>query len=402
MLKVLSVFGTRPEAIKMSPLVRAMAARPKEIASKVCVTAQHRQMLDEMLNLFAITPDFDLDVMEEGQSPTRVAAAVLSRLEPVLLAEKPDWVLVQGDTTTTAAAAFAAFHAGAKVGHVEAGLRTGDRRQPFPEEVNRRVAGLVADMHFAPTERARRDLLAEGVPGESVLVTGNTAVDALAWALRQEPPAELTGLLRGMGVPDGPPSRRTLTQEAASPPNDGGPKLILATAHRRENFGRPLEAVCEALRAVAARYRGNVQIIYPVHSNPRVSETVRRLLGATPNITLTPPLGYLPMIHLMGRCHLILTDSGGLLEEAPSLGKPVLILRRVTERPEALEAGWARVVGVESGAIFSEVVRLLDDHAALRAMTPSGNPFGDGRASERIVRALLGSQGAAADATAVC
>lgn len=401
MLKVLSVFGTRPEAIKMAPLIRAMAARPKEIVSKVCVTAQHRQLLDEVLNLFAITPDFDLDVMEENQSPTRVAAAVLSRLEPVLLAEKPDWVLVQGDTTTAAAAAFAAFYAGARVGHVEAGLRTGDRRQPFPEEFNRRVAGFAADLHFAPTERARRNLRAEGVPWGSILVTGNTAVDALVWALRQEPPAELTALLKGIGVPERGPSTRTPTQGHGSP-NDGGPKLILVTAHRRENFGRPLEAVCGALREVAARYRGGVHIVYPVHPNPQVSETVRGLLGATPNVTLASPLGYLPMIHLMGRCHLILTDSGGLLEEAPSLGKPVLILRRVTERPEALEAGWARVVGVESDAIVAEVSRLLDDRAALRAMTPSANPFGDGRASERIVRALLASAGTAAHPAATC
>lgn len=388
MLKVLSVLGTRPEAIKMAPLIRAMAARPGEFISRVCVTGQHRRMLHEVLDLFAITPDFDLDVMREGQSPTQVAAAVLLSLEPVLHAERPDWVLVQGDTTSAAAAALAAYHAGMRVGHVEAGLRTGDKRQPFPEEINRRVAGLVADLHFAPTERARRNLLDEGAPAGSVLVTGNTAVDALTWALKQEPPAELPALFRRIGLPDSGPDGRANADGAS---HGGGPKLVLMTAHRRENFGLPLRAICEALRDVAASYCGGVHILYPVHPNPHVFETAHAVLGGAANVTLTPPLGYLPMIHLMNRSHLILTDSGGLLEEAPSLGKPVLILRRLTERQEAVEAGWARAVGADPAAITAELVRLLDDGAALRAMTPLRNPFGDGRASERIVQALLDS-----------
>jgi UDP-N-acetylglucosamine 2-epimerase (non-hydrolysing) len=331
MIRVLSVFGTRPEAIKMAPVVRELQRYPDRIESLVCVTAQHREMLDQVLALFAIAPDYDLEVMEDSQTPTQVASAVLARLEPILQREQPDWVLVQGDTATVAAASLAAFYAGVKVGHVEAGLRTHDKRQPFPEEINRRVAGVIADLHFAPTQRARQNLLHEGVPAEHIVVTGNPVIDALHWAAAQPLDAGILDLDRATCQYD-------------------GLKQILVTAHRRENLGRPLENICLALRDLASHYDGRVHITYPVHLNPNVWVPVHRLLGDVLNITLTPPLDYLPLVHLMKRAHLILTDSGGIQEEAPGLGVPVLVLREVTERPEAVEAGAVRVVALtESG-----------------------------------------------------
>lgn len=372
MIRVLSVFGTRPEAVKMAPVIKAFEWHPGKVVSRVCVTAQHRQMLDQVLDLFDITPDYDLDVMRDDQSPAQVAAAVLNGLESVLQSERPDWVLVQGDTTTVAAASLAAFYARVKVGHVEAGLRTWDKRQPFPEEINRRVAGAIADLHFAPTAWARDNLLREGVPPETIHVTGNPVIDALLM-VADKPYDSESGPLAGL-----PWERR----------------IILVTAHRRENFGRPLESICAALLDIAQRYRGEVHIVYPVHLNPNVQEPVYRLLGGQPGITLLSPLDYLSLVYLMKRCFLVLTDSGGIQEEAPGLGKPVLVLREATERPEGVEAGTVRLVGADRERIVAETVRLLEDAEAYRRMAQAVNPYGDGHAAERIVRVLLDGKSA--------
>jgi UDP-N-acetylglucosamine 2-epimerase (non-hydrolysing) len=367
MLKVLTVFGTRPEAVKLGPVIRELESHPSRIASRVCVTAQHRDMLDQVLRIFGIRPDYDLDVMQDNQTPTQVAAAVLKRLEPVLQMEHPDWVLVQGDTTTVAVAALAAFYARARVGHVEAGLRTGDRWQPFPEEINRRIAGAIADRHFAPTARARDNLLREDVPPEHILVTGNPGIDALRWITAQPESAELRELL--LDVPEA--------------------RTILVTAHRRENFGEPLRNICLALRDLASRYAGSVRIVYPVHRNPSVWGPVHELLGDVPHITLRPPLDYLPNLQLMKRAYLVVTDSGGIQEEATGLGIPALVLREVTERPEGVETGALRIVGTDRTRIVAEATRLLDDRAEYERMAHAENPFGDGRAAERIVASLL-------------
>ncbi len=298
----------------MAPVVKALEARPDWIESRVCVTAQHREMLDQVLELFDMIPDYDLDIMGEDQSLAQVTASVFAGLDPVLTAERPDWVLVQGDTTTVMAAGLLAFYHRIKVGHVEAGLRTHDKHRPFPEEINRRVAGVVADLHFAPTAWARDNLLREGVAPEAVCVTGNPVIDALLM-VADRPYDPGTGPLAGL-----PWERR----------------IVLVTAHRRENFGRPLEEICAALIEIARRYPDDVHIVYPVHLNPNVQGPVYRLLGGVPNVTLLPPLDYLPLVHLMKRCTLVLTDSGGIQEEAPGLGKPVLVLREVTERPEGV------------------------------------------------------------------
>jgi UDP-N-acetylglucosamine 2-epimerase (non-hydrolysing) len=396
-MKVMLVFGTRPEAIKLAPVIRELrmpqvpegspadAAVPDGLPTvRVCVTAQHREMLDQVLRLFDIRPDHDLRVMESNQTPTQVASAVLARLEPLLAAERPDWVVVQGDTTTVAAAALAAFYARARVAHVEAGLRTRDKWRPFPEEMNRRVAGVLADLHLAATEGARRNLLAEGVPPDRILVTGNPVIDALQWAAAMPPTPEVRALLRQAGV-------EAAEQGGGGSPRPAGrsaPRLLFVTAHRRENFGAPLEQICLALREIADRYAGGVRVLYAVHLNPNVREPVHRLLGGQPHVLLTPPLDYLATVHLVKSAALVLTDSGGLQEEAPSLGKPVLVLREVTERPEGVEAGTARVVGTARARIVAEAVRLLDDPAAYAAMATAVNPYGDGRASGRIVRAL--------------
>ena len=349
----------------MAPLIKAMAAQPDVFESKVCVTAQHRSMLDQTLRLFEIVPEYDLDIMAPDQSPTQVAAAVLARLEPVLKSEKPDWVLLQGDTTTTAAASLAAFYAGVKIGHVEAGLRTRDKSQPFPEEINRRIVSLMADLNFAATETARQNLLAEGVSANCSLVTGNPVIDALQSMLRRPAPPEIAAMERD------------------------GRKLILVTAHRRENFGQPLANICASLLTIAARYAGQVHIVYPVHENPNVREPVRSLLAGAAGITLLSPLDYLSLVHLANYSYMIVTDSGGLQEEGPSLGKPVLVMRNVTERPEVVDAGMARVIGTETDAIVAEISRLLDDEQAYRSMSTPTNLYGDGNASERILRALV-------------
>ncbi len=363
-MRVLSVFGTRPEAVKMAPVVRLLARTPA-VESLVCVTAQHREMLDQVLTLFNIQPDFDLNLMRPGQTLAQLSAAVFTHLDPLLAAVQPDWVLVQGDTTTVITAALAAYYRRIRVGHVEAGLRTFNKWQPFPEEVNRRVAGVVADLHFAPTEKARENLLREGVPAKTICLTGNPVIDALHWAARQPLVPQVQEMLNRLQ----------------------GRRLLLVTAHRRENFGRPLEQICLALRGLAAR--GDVEIVYPVHLNPRVQEPVYRLLADVPHITLLPPLDYLPLVQLMQHAYLVLTDSGGIQEEAPAFGKPVLVLRAVTERPEGVEAGVLRLVGTETADILAAANRLLDDSAAYAEMAQAVNPFGDGRAAERIVQALL-------------
>jgi UDP-N-acetylglucosamine 2-epimerase (non-hydrolysing) len=327
-------------------------------------------------------PDVDLNLMEEGQMPTQVAARVLAGMEPLLVAEQPDWVLVQGDTTTVMATAIAAHHQRVRVGHVEAGLRTGDRWNPFPEEMNRVLTDHLSDLHFAPTEQARQDLLREGIAEERIHVTGNTVIDALLdvatrpW--KPEPGTPLAHLRHAPGFGWDRPS---------SKPETRNPKLILVTAHRRENFGRPLEEICAALRELARR--DDVHLVYPVHPNPHVRDVVHGQLAGLPRITLLPPLNYQELVYLLKHCTLVLTDSGGLQEEAPSLGKPVLVLREKTERPEAVEAGTARVVGTRREAIVAQTCRLLDDPVVYAAMAQAVNPYGDGHAAERIVAVLL-------------
>jgi len=369
-LRVLSIFGTRPEAVKMAPVIRRLAAEPR-VESVVCVTAQHREMLDQVLDLFSIRPDFDLDLMRPDQPLADLTAALFTGLDPVLHQVRPDWVLIQGDTTSAMAASLLAYYHRARVGHVEAGLRTGDKWQPFPEEINRRVAGAIADLHFAPTDWARQNLLHEGVPPERVFVTGNPVIDAL-----QDVAARPYDVTRG---------------PLAAIPWER--RVILVTAHRRENFGRPLENIFTALRTLAETYPKDIHLVYPVHLNPNVRGPAHRLLGNLPNVSLIEPLDYLPMVHLMKRAYLVVTDSGGLQEEAPALGTPVLVLREVTERPEAIEAGTARLVGTDPARILSETRRLLDDPAARQAMAHAANPYGDGHAAERIVEALVQAPG---------
>jgi len=364
---VLSIFGTRPEAVKMAPVIRELEKHTDRIRSKVCVTAQHRQMLDQVLDLFEINPDYDLNLMKADQSPTQVAARVLGELESILKFEKPDWVLVQGDTTTVMAASIVTFYSRVKLGHVEAGLRTFDKWQPFPEEINRKIAGVCADLHFTPTMEACRNLLKEGIPSENIVTTGNTVIDALHW------------------VADQPFDLQTLNFDLIA-----HKRLILVTAHRRENFGQPIRDICLALKQLARRYEKDVQIVYPVHLNPNIQEPVYDLLGDTPNIHLLAPLDYLPLVHLMKRATLVLTDSGGIQEEAPGLGVPVLVLRDVTERPEAVAAGTVKLVGTDFARIIDETVNLLDNPDQFACMAQAVNPYGDGKASRRIVDILLG------------
>lgn len=373
-MKIFVVMGTRPEAIKLAPVIRKLRTYPDQAQVSVCSTGQHRQMLDQVLSLFQIEPEIDLDLMRENQTPSQVAAGVLAALDPLLASQQPDWMLVQGDTTTVMAATIAAFHRKVRVAHVEAGLRTYDRENPFPEEMNRVVADHVCDLHFAPTSQARLNLLAEGIRPPSVFVTGNTVIDALLWAAEQ-------------------PLTRTAHQELAENHlleqlGSQGRRLILVTAHRRENQGEPIRQICQALRELA-QARPEYHIVYPVHRNPNIWEPVHRLLGEVPGITLTPPLEYLTLIHLMKRSVLILTDSGGIQEEAPSLGVPVLVLRKTTERPEAVDAGVVRLVGAETDSIVGEVNRLLNDASAYQAMAQAINPYGDGLASQRIADVLL-------------
>ncbi|MDI3522800.1 MAG: hypothetical protein PWP43_982 [Bacillota bacterium] len=360
-VKILSVFGTRPEAIKMAPVVKTLAAAPR-FCARVVVTAQHREMLDQVLNLFGIQADYDLNVMQEAQSLSQITTRVLTRLEEVLVAEEPDMILVHGDTTTTFAAALAAFYHQVAVGHVEAGLRTHEKYFPFPEELNRRLTGALADLHFAPTAAARANLLAEGVKPEQIQVTGNTAIDALLLTVKP---------VYRFSVP----LLNALDHERN--------RIIVVEAHRRENLGRPLEEICRAVAALVERH-SDLQVVFPVHLNPKVREPVYRLLGGHERIHLLDPLGYGDFANLLARSYLILSDSGGIQEEAPALGRPVLVLRSVTERPEAVAAGTVQVVGTEAPDIVAAAERLLTDRGAYERMARAANPYGDGRAAWRI------------------
>ena len=367
-IKVLSVFGTRPEAVKIAPIVRLLKETP-EVESRVCVTAQHRQMLDQVLELFQIRPDYDLDLMRDNQSLAEISASIFTHLDPVLAGFQPDWVLVVGDTTTVVTTSLLAYYRRIKVGHVEAGLRTHNKWHPFPEELNRRIATVIADLHFAPTEWSNANLLHEGVDEKNILVTGNPVIDALNFVAEQEEPQEITALVKKLE-----------TRELETK------RLILITAHRRENFGKPIENICYAIKELAARE--DVEIVYPVHLNPNVQEPVNRILKGIPRVTLLPPLDYRPMVHLMKHATLLLTDSGGLQEEAPSLGVPVLVLRETTERPEGVKAGTLKLVGTATSQIVREAKRLLDDPVARAEMAKATNPYGDGHAAERIIQAL--------------
>lgn len=373
MKKVLSVFGTRPEAIKMAPVIKELERHPDLFKSMVCVTAQHRQMLDQVLNLFEIRPDYDLDIMEPGQDLFDVTCNVLRGIKPVLVKERPDIVLVHGDTTTTLAASLAAYYCRIPVGHVEAGLRTGNKFAPFPEEINRRVAGSLSDLHFAPTEAARRNLLAEGVPSTAIHVTGNTVIDALLTVVER--------------IRTDAAIREELERRFSF--LDSSKRLILVTGHRRENFGDGFENICHALAEIA-EHHSDVEILYPVHLNPNVQEPVKRILGSGKhiNIHLIEPVDYLPFVYLMDRSYLIITDSGGVQEEAPSLGKPVLVMRETTERPEAVEADTVKLVGTDHNLITAEARRLLTDASAYQSMAMAHNPYGDGKAVQRIASIL--------------
>ncbi|AZL68693.1 non-hydrolyzing UDP-N-acetylglucosamine 2-epimerase [Pseudomonas oryziphila] len=369
-MKVLTLFGTRPEAIKMAPLVKVLA-RTEGVESIVCSTGQHRQMLDQVLQLFAVPVDHDLDVMVPGQTLNGLFARLMTRIDALLDELKPDCVLVHGDTTTAAACSMAAFHRGIAIGHVEAGLRTGDLAQPFPEEMNRRVVDVMARWLFAPTVTSRNNLLQENLQGQ-IHITGNTVIDALDLILQK--------LDREPEIGEGFASRY--------PWLDASRRLILVTGHRRENFGDGFRQICQALGELAKR--DDVQIVYPVHLNPQVRDVVMTVLGNNPNVQLIDPLDYLEFVWFMQRAHLVLTDSGGVQEEAPHLGKPVLVMRNTTERPEAVAAGTVKLVGTDSARIVQAVQAMLDDHALYAQVARSVNPYGDGNASERIVNALLG------------
>lgn len=366
---VMIAFGTRPEAIKMAPVVEALKNTPG-IETVVAVTAQHRQMLDQVLDLFDIIPDEDLNVMQPGQTLAGLTSRILVGMTEVIARRKPDLVLVHGDTSTTLATAMAAFYNRTAVGHVEAGLRTGNMYSPWPEEANRRLTAPLARLHFAPTEKSRANLLAEGIPGEQIHVTGNTVIDALLAVVAK--------------IQDDPQLSAQLA--ARFPFLDEDKRLVLVTGHRRENFGDGFEQICQALRGIAER--GDTQIVYPVHLNPNVQEPVNRILSGLDGVHLIEPLDYLPFVYLMSKAYLIITDSGGVQEEAPSLGKPVLVMRDTTERPEAIEAGTVRLVGTASERIVAETFRLLDDAAAYEAMSRAHNPYGDGKAAARIATLL--------------
>jgi UDP-N-acetylglucosamine 2-epimerase (non-hydrolysing) len=368
-IKVMVVFGTRPEAIKMAPLVHALQAR-HDMQAQVVVTAQHRQMLDQVLEIFAIKPDVDLDIMQPGQALPDLTARIVQQMTPVIGEYKPDIVLVHGDTSTTLATALAAFYARVPVGHVEAGLRTGNIQAPWPEEMNRRLTAPLCALHFAPTENARLNLLREGHDDDDIRVTGNTVIDALL---------QVSARLE---------SESALSAEMSSrfPFLDPAKRLLLVTGHRRENFGAGFERICKGLAKIARR--GDIQVVYPVHLNPNVMEPVHRHLSGMGNIHLIEPQDYLPFVYLMQRAHIILTDSGGVQEEAPSLGKPVLVMRDATERPEAVDAGTVRLVGTDDVLMVAELTRLLDDPEEYARMAEAHNPYGDGRACERIVEAI--------------
>lgn len=367
--RILSIFGTRPEALKLAPIIR-LFKNDERFDSRVVVTAQHREMLDQVLSLFSLHPDQDLDLMTYDQSLSELTASIFTHLDPVLEEYQPDWVIVQGDTTTAMTAALAAYYHHIKVAHVEAGLRTFDKWQPFPEEVNRRIVSSLADLHFAPTEWAKSNLLNEGIPESSIKVTGNTIIDTLNQVTQLAIPSEIENLLRNKNIL-----------------NDRK-QLLAVTAHRRENFGAPIRRICSALIMLAEKFEEQIEIVYPVHLNPNIQTPVIEMLSGIPNITLLPPLDYLPLIHLLKYTRIILTDSGGIQEEATGLGKPCLVLREVTERPEGVEAGILKMVGTEPDKILAEASILLSDSTAYDRMAKVTNPYGDGHAAERIIQFL--------------
>ena len=362
MIKVITVFGTRPEAIKMAPLVKELKSR-KEIECIVCVTAQHRQMLDQVLEVFDIVPDYDLNIMKQGQSLSDITSRALIGLQEVILKEKPNIVLVHGDTTTTFAGALASFYAQTDIGHVEAGLRTWDKYSPYPEEMNRQMVGVLADMHFAPTENSKNSLLAEGKKEENIFVTGNTAIDALSTTVKANYSHEVFNWL-------------------------GNDKLILLTAHRRENLGEPMRHMFKAIKRIVNEF-SDVKVVYPVHLNPKVREVADEILGNDDRIKLIEPLEVIDFHNFIAKSHIILTDSGGIQEGAPSLGKPVLVLRNTTERPEGIKAGTLKLVGTNEDVIYSETKKLLTNKDEYEKMSKASNPYGDGFASKRIVNAII-------------
>jgi UDP-N-acetylglucosamine 2-epimerase (non-hydrolysing) len=372
MKKILVVFGTRPEAIKMAPLVKELQKFPNEISCKLCVTGQHREMLDQVLKLFALTPDYDLDVMSPGQSLTELTSKIMLKIFPVIEADKPDFIIVHGDTTTTLSASLAAYYQRILVCHIEAGLRTDDKYAPWPEEINRRVTGAIANLHFAPTEEARNNLLSENVDADSIFVVGNSVIDSLLYIQK---------------IID---SSSRLQEDLEKEFSYIRPecKLLLVTGHRRENFGEGFQNICQALKSLV-EVRQDIQIIYPVHLNPRVLEPVKDILSTSERIHLIEPLNYSAFVFLMSKAYLVLTDSGGIQEEAPSLGKPVLVTRDKTERPEALAAGTVRLVGTCKTKIFDSVIDLLDNNTSYDLMSTAINPYGDGTTSSRIAKELL-------------
>lgn len=370
-IKLMTVFGTRPEAIKMCPLVLEMRKYPEYIQPIVAVTAQHREMLDQVLDLFGIVPDYDLNIMTSGQTLYDVTSRALMGLKSVMEEAKPDMVLVHGDTTTTFAGALAAFYAQIPVGHVEAGLRTGNKYSPYPEEMNRKLTGAIADMHFAPTSTSKKNLLRENIAEKNILVTGNTVIDALQTTVRSD---------------------YHFADEDFNKVFAAGHRLILMTTHRRENLGEPMRHVYRALKSVLETHEG-VEAIFPVHKNPKVREIVAQELGHLSRVHLIEPMDYEPFANLMAKVDVVLTDSGGIQEEAPALGKPVLVLRDTTERPEAVEAGTVKLVGTAYEDVLRETNLLLDDEKHYRSMAEAANPYGDGRACERIVKAVLRKNG---------
>jgi UDP-N-acetylglucosamine 2-epimerase (non-hydrolysing) len=372
--RIMTVVGTRPEAIKMAPVVRELAGRAGEFAHTLVTTAQHREMLDQVFEAFGLRPDVDLSLMQQNQGLADFASRSLVAVSNLLAEHKPDCILIQGDTTTVMTAALAAFYQGVRVGHVEAGLRSFDRRDPFPEEINRRIAGCLADLHFAPTERARRNLLREGVPEETVFVTGNTIVDAL----------------RSMRLEGG------FDDESLEAVDFRTRRVLLVTAHRRENHGPRLRSVCRALRTLVERFE-DVEVVYPVHLNPNVLGPVREELGGVERVRLVRPVTYPDLVRLLGRCYLILTDSGGIQEEAPSFHKPVLVLRELTERPEVIEVGAGRIVGTDERRVSEAAALLLTDAGEYAKMSAAENPFGDGRAAVRIADILAATPRGRAD-----
>jgi UDP-N-acetylglucosamine 2-epimerase (non-hydrolysing) len=365
-IKVISVFGTRPEVIKTAPVIKELKRYPGVIESKVIISAQHRIMVDQFLGLFNIKADFDLNIMRPNQTLFDITGRCLKKLEDILKKEKPDLVLVQGDTTTAFTASLAAYYLKIKVGHIEAGLRTDDKYRPFPEEMNRRIVSVIADLHFAPTLNAKNNLVREGISQSRIHITGNTVIDSLLEIAKR---------------------KHVFRDNLLSKISSGGKKIILVTAHRRESFGKPLECICKALKEIAQLC--DVEIVYPVHLNPNVQAPVNRILGGVRNIHLIEPMEYEPFVHLMKMSYIVLTDSGGVQEEAPSLGKPVLVMREVTERPEGVKAGNAKLVGMDKRKIVSSVRKLLDSRSAYYKMSKAANPYGDGKAAKRIVNVIM-------------